>query len=147
MLIVGEHIEPDVMFDCGQCFRFIKQSESYRGIVRGRILDVEKTSEGLLLRPVCDEDTELWEDYFDLKTNYSIIEERFARDAVLAKTLQYASGMRILNQEPFETIITFIISANNNVGRIRKIVEAICESCGKEFIYKGKKYYARCCIC
>lgn len=133
---------PEVIFCCGQCFRFFKEGEDYVGVAHGRVIRVEKREHGMILHNAEAEDAALWREYFDLGRSYHAIESAFMQDAVLRKTIPAARGMRLLNQDPFETIITFIISANNNVGRIQKIVERICACCGKEIIYKGRKYHA-----
>jgi len=139
ILLTGEKFVSENIFDCGQCFRFIKNTDEYIGVAHNRILHVKELEEGVYIYPVKQEEYELWEYYFDLKRDYSEIERSFAKDSVLRKTLELAGGMRVLHQDPFETIITFIISANNNIGRIRKIIEKLCETCGKKL---AEEHYA-----
>lgn len=141
MIFLGETIDPDVVFECGQCFRFIKDNKGYVGVAHGHVLRVRQIGNGISIIST-GKDPELWRNYFDLGLCYSEIEKKFAEDAVLSKTISCAKGMRLLNQDPFETIITFIISANNNIGRIRKIVENICKYCAKALEFEGKEYYA-----
>ena len=142
ILLSGERIDPDIVFNCGQCFRFIPDGDGYIGIAHGRVLNVRNSNEGLYLYPVSQDEIALWADYFDAETDYTSLEEKFRKDKIMKRTLAAASGMRLLNQDPFETIITFIISANNNEKRIRKIVENICEKCGNKLKYNDRIFYA-----
>lgn len=124
--IKGVELRPEVVFECGQAFRFLPKDGGYQGVARGRALFIGNTTEGFFLEPCSREEYEaIWKDYFDLNLSYEKILKELSRDPVVKKAAAYSRGMRLLNQEPFETLITFIVSANNNVGRIRKIVQAI----------------------
>lgn len=132
ILLEDEWISPEKTFNCGQCFRFYSEEEGFCGIAHGRILHVRKTEKGLYLFPVPAEDESLWADYFDAETDYRAVSEKFSHDPVMREAAAAAEGIRLLNQDPFETIITFIVSANNNIPRIRSIIEKICRACGTE---------------
>ena len=143
MKITGEDIRPEIVFDCGQCFRFNPDGCGYTGVAHKKVLHAEKTNSGLFLYPCTQDDFKnIWFEYFDLGLCYSDIEESFKKDGVLAKTIECSKGMRLLVQEPFETLISFIISANNNIGRIKGIIERICALCGEEIEFEGGKYHA-----
>jgi N-glycosylase/DNA lyase len=135
--------EPAHIFDNGQCFRFIRQADgAYHGVARGRFLRVEKNGDDVSLFPCSrDEFESIWSSYFDLGRDYAKL---FADcgDKALLEGRKYAKGLRVLNQEPFETLISFIISANNNLGRIRGIVERICGACGEPFDCAGRACHA-----
>ena len=141
LLFRGEQIDLDVVFNCGQCFRFVKEEESYVGVVGGRPVRIRQLEDGIgITSDECD--AAFWRNYFDLDLSYGVLEKKFSEKEILKQAVSCARGMRLLNQEPFETIITFIISANNNVGRIRRIVENICKYCAKKLVFEGKEYYA-----
>lgn len=131
-IITGERIDPAIVFDCGQCFRFLPDGEDgFSGIAHGRLLRVLDKKDALVLKDVQEDEFNLiWRDFFDLDIEYSAITDAFKEDEIVSAAVRSCPGMRLLNQEPFETLITFIISANNNIPRIRKIVEAICRICG-----------------
>lgn len=140
--IKGVELRPEVVFECGQAFRFLPKDEGYQGVARGRALFIGNTTEGFFLEPCSREEYEaIWKDYFDLNLSYEKILKELSRDPVVKKAAAYSRGMRLLNQEPFETLITFIVSANNNVGRIRKIVQAIAREVGKPIRFRGETLY------
>ncbi len=72
-----------------------------------------------------------WERYFDAETDYEAILNRFSEDGILRCAVSENRGLRILRQEPFETLITFILSQNNNIPRIRGLVERLCAAFGE----------------
>ena len=136
--------EPRQIFECGQCFRWDRQAdESYIGIFNGNVLNVKKENNDIVFRGICDGDIkEICTEYFDLKRNYEEIKETLSKvDENISKSILYGSGIRLLNQDLWETIISFIISANNNIPRIKKIIETISKRYGKEINWDGKKYY------
>ena len=119
------------IFECGQCFRWVPDgSGAYTGAagsfaakasVEGDTLTVEATGG----------DEAFWRNYFDLDTDYGAIKKKLIGSEPRIKTAaEYGYGIRILNQDPFEMIISFIISQNNNIPRIRKNIESLCEKYG-----------------
>ena len=120
--------------DCGQCFRWSEQSDgSFCGIVRGRFAQVRMDGNSLILDGAEESDRMMWRDYFDLDLDYGKVKrELSALHPVLAQAARFAPGIRILNQEPFEALISFIISQNNNIKRIAGIVDRLCENFGQE---------------
>lgn len=133
--------EPSHIFENGQAFRFFPCGEgAYEGVAHGRYLRVCKNGDRATLFPCTKRDfEEIWKHYFDLERDYSSL---FCAcgDEALAAGRQFGCGMRILNQQPFETLISFIISANNNLKRIRGIVEKLCALCGEPFEQEGKTW-------
>ena len=126
--------EPSHIFECGQCFNFHKEEDgSYTAVFMEKIINVLKLDEGVsLIRNIRLEDfNEIFYDYFDLGLDYEAIKEEIAIDPVMEKATDYGYGIRILNQEVFETTISFIISANNQIPRIKKAVRIISERYGK----------------
>ena len=85
---------------------------------------------------------EIVTNYFDLNRDYSEIKEKLSKiDENVNLSIQYGEGIRILNQDLWETIISFIISANNNIPRIKGIIERLSQKYGKEINWNGEKYY------
>ncbi len=132
------------IFDCGQCFRWNEQEdESYTGIFKNNVINVKKENNEITFEGICEKDIkETIENYFDLNRNYEEIKERLSKiDENMKTSIEYGQGIRILNQDLWETIISFIISANNNIPRIKGIIERLSEKYGNEIEFNGKKYY------
>ena len=132
------------IFDCGQCFRWNKQSDgSYTGVFKGNVMNVQKEGNILKFKGMCNGNIkEIVEDYFDLKRDYEKIKEQLSKiDENVKTSIQYGQGIRILNQDLWEMIISYIISANNNIPRIKGIIERLSKAYGKEIEWNGEKYY------
>ncbi len=137
------HFDPETILFCGQAFRWQKEGRRYVGVAHGRVLCMEKTQDDICLYPATRaEYAEIWEDYFDLKRDYAAVQQCYTGDEVLEKGMAYACGMRVLNQQPFETMISFIISANNNIKRITGIIERLCRQYGQKILFEGREYFA-----
>jgi len=132
------------IFECGQCFRWERQENgNYIGVARGKVLEVEKRNEDVVIYNISeDEFREVWVKYFDLFRDYGTIKEVLSKDPFLKKAVEFGSGIRILNQEPFELIISFIISSNNRIPMIKRGIKKISEKWGRKILYKGKEYYS-----
>jgi|GEM_PF-2003218 len=136
--------EPVHIFDCGQCFRWDKELDgSYTGVFKGNVMNVKKDGNNVTFKGICNGDIEeICRDYFDLNTDYEDIKEKLSKiDDNVKTSVGYGSGIRILNQDLWETIISFIISANNNIPRIKGIIDRISKKYGKEVNWNGTKYY------
>lgn len=138
--------ELDHIFECGQCFRWNKQEDgSYIGVIKDGVMQVKKqnSSNEIVIQGKCNGDIkEMANKYFDLETSYEAIKNKLSKiDDYLKTSIEFGNGIRILNQDLWETIISFIISANNNIPRIKGIIERISQAYGKEITYQGKKYY------
>lgn len=143
----------DHIFDSGQCFRWTKEEDgSYSGIAFGQPTNIsfhpykEQGRIGTLIIDNISEKEyeEKWKQYLDLDTDYSAVKKQLVKnDQVLAKAIEYGHGIRILRQESWEAAISFIVSQNNNIVRIKKNIGGLCESFG-EYVgeYRGKAYYA-----
>lgn len=139
-----ESFEPKHIFECGQCFRWNEQQDgSYTGVVGENVLNVKKEENKVIVTGMCKDDIEkICTDYFDLNTNYEEIKERLSSiDNNLKISIKYGNGIRILNQDNWEALISFIISANNNIPRIKGIIERISKKYGKKIIWNNKEYY------
>lgn len=132
------------IFECGQCFRWNKEEDgSYTGVFANNVINVSKTTKGIYFKGVCEKDiVNTVIDYFDLDRDYNEIKRTLAKvDNNMKESIRYGEGIRILNQDLWETIISFIISANNNIPRIKGIIERLSKKYGKEIEYNNKKYY------
>ena len=132
------------IFDCGQCFRWNKQDDgSYTGVFKENVMNVQKNGDTVIFKGICNGDIkEIVQDYFDLNRNYEEIKETLSKiDDNVKTSIQYGQGIRILNQDLWEMIISYIISANNNIPRIKGIIDRISKKYGKEVNWNGTKYY------
>ena len=133
------------IFECGQCFRWNEQEDgSYTGIWKENLVNVKKEGEDYIFTGICKNGNleEEIKEYFDLNRDYEKIKEELSKiDDYMKDSIQYGKGIRILNQDLWETIISFIISANNNIPRIKGIIERLSEKYGKKIEWRGKRYY------
>lgn len=145
LILYHESFDPKDIFTCGQCFNFFKEDDgSYTAIFLDKIINLKKEDEKIIIDGVgLDDFYEIFYDYFDLDTDYEKIKEEILKDEILEKAIAYGNGIRILNQDFFETLISFIISANNQIPRIKKSVRIISERYGTYIgEYKNRKYYS-----
>ena len=122
--------EPKHIFECGQCFRWDEEPDgSYTGIVKDNVINVKKVDNTVYFTSLgADNLKNLVDDYFDLGRDYEKIKETLSEiDEYLENSIRYGNGIRILNQDLWETIISFIISANNNIPRIKGIINRISQ--------------------
>ena len=145
--------------DCGQCFRWERVPNSrheteWIGVAYGKLISVAQDGKELIFYNVMlDEFEEIWCHYFALDEDYEAIDLELLENCdnpIFNKALEEGKGIRILHQEPWEAICSFIISQNNNIPRIKKIIEALSSSLGSpidaflmdEHGAKGQIYYS-----
>lgn len=115
--------------ESGECFRWNKIGDKhYFGIIGQDYCEVWQDGNNVEFSGITEEK---FKHYFDLERDYSKIKEYYMQDEILKKAIGFGEGIRILNQDKFETLISFIISANNNIPRIRKSVYKISKKYGK----------------
>ena len=131
------------ILECGQCFRWDKISDTeYIVVAFGRVIEISQKGNEVTIHNTNEEDfNNIWLHYFDLETNYDEIKDNLSKDEILRKSIEYGYGIRILNQDPFEMLISFIISARNSIPSIKKTVKRICEKWGDKITYKDNEYY------
>lgn len=130
-------------FTCGQCFRWTEQPDgSYLGIVRGLPARVSDQDGALVLSSDEQQFSQLWRGYFDCDTDYATICDSFAVDAFTAAAADFGRGIRILRQEPWEALCTFILSQCNNIPRITGIVDRLCTLLGEPISFEQQTLYA-----
>ena len=131
------------IFECGQCFRWNEEPDgSYTGIFGHNVLNV-KEEKDIVITGICNGDIEdICKYYFDLDRNYEEIKKTLSLvDDNMKESIKYGEGIRILNQDLWEMIISFIISANNNIPRIKGIIERMSAKYGQEIKFRGTSYY------
>ena len=132
------------IFECGQCFRWDKQDDgSYTGVFKGNVLNVKKEKNEVIFNGICNGNIEeVITDYFDLNRDYEKIKKQLSKiDNNVSNSIKYGEGIRILNQDLWETIISFIISANNNIPRIKGIIERLSINYGNDIEWNDATYY------
>ena len=120
--------------DCGQCFRWkADEKGNWRGVVKGIYGNIRQDSDGITFLGADEKEfNEIWLDYFDFGRDYDALKADFGANEMLRSACEFAPGIRVLRQEPWEAFITFIISQNNNIARIKGIVERLCKAFGEE---------------
>lgn len=113
---------------CGQIFSYQKTLEGYDVFSRDKRATVLEKENGY---EVITKDVDYFENFFDLKTDYASIKRELEKHPILKQPIAYGGGIRILRQDPFETLLSFIISANNNIKRIQLILNRLRESLGE----------------
>lgn len=138
-----DSFDPKMIFECGQAFNWTKEEdESYTTCAFSKILNVKKEGKDIILSTNREDFENLWMDYFDLQTNYEKIKSNLLIDETMDAAISYGHGIRILNQDPYETIISFIISANNRINQIKNSISLISKYYGTYIgTYRGKDYY------
>ena len=132
------------IFECGQCFRWEqKEDGSYIGIIKEGVLRVYQDGNTITFEGNLEGDfKEIVYNYFDLNTDYNIYKQKLSKvDKYMKESICYGDGIRILRQDLWETIISFIISANNNIPRIKKIIGSISKKYGKKVEFEGQDYF------
>lgn len=132
------------IFECGQCFRWVREQDgSYSGVVREKVINAAFQAGDLILDNVTFEEFDrIWYDYFDLGRDYGAVKKAVAVDDIMREAVAFGGGIRLLRQETWETMISFIISANNNIPRITRIINDLSRLYGRELEYRGRKYYS-----
>lgn len=126
-------INLDYTLDCGQSFRWEKENDVWSAVAYGRKISVSQKNENtLVFYDTTEEDFEnIWKNYFDLERDYDSIISRFSSDTHLKTASEKYYGIRVLAQEPWEALCSFIISQNNNIPRIKGIIKRLCENFGE----------------
>ncbi len=142
-VLISETMDFDVArsCECGQCFRFFEKDGDYVGVVQNKVVTLSPRADGCFIPDVSKEYFEaVLRPYFDLDRDYDgIVKEICENDKVMQKACEYGRGIRLFNQDTWETLISFIISQNNNIPRIKGIISRLCALCGEDM---GNGYYS-----
>ncbi len=133
VIITPDCFDLALTLDCGQAFRWVQMGEDeWHGVAFSKPLTLKKTERGIEFIGTNRDDFEnLWIPYFDLERDYSVLCRKFMADRYLAEAVDTCYGIRLLRQEPWEAICSFIISQNNNIPRIKGIIDRLCRLSGE----------------
>lgn len=137
--------DPKHIFECGQCFRWMAEEDgSYTGVAKGKVINVSRENDTVYIKNSSLKDfNDIWKDYFDLNTDYTKIKNILKNmDEHLEKATEFGWGIRILRQDPWEMIISFIISSNNRIPMIQRAIGNLSRQYGTYIgQYNGVDYY------
>lgn len=139
IVVYETDLDLDETLDCGQAFRWKKIPSDYLCTYEGAFINdklrISQLEKGKFLFHDTDENDFIskWIKYFDLETDYSELKRAFSEDETLAKACDYAGGIRLLRQDSWECLISFIISQNNNIPRIKGIIDRLCDNYSGRF--------------
>lgn len=137
--------DPKHIFECGQCFRWMAEEDgSYTGVAKGKVINVSRENDTVYIKNSSLKDfNDIWKDYFDLNTDYTKIKNILKNmDKHLEKATEFGWGIRILRQDPWEMIISFIISSNNRIPMIQRAIGNLSRQYGTYIgQYNGVDYY------
>ncbi len=130
-------------FLCGQCFRWQPEPDgSFTGVAYGQVVNLSMDGDTLFISNTTKEQFwSVWYPYLDLGRDYGAVKRTLSTDIQMQQALQYGWGIRILNQEPFECLASFVLSSQNTIPRIQKIIAAMCRLFGERISYRQKTYY------
>ena len=140
-----DHFRLEDTFLCGQCFRWKKDEDGvFRGVVQNHAVKMYYVDEKTIYVESSNPDLVYWSHYLSFSTDYNTVEDSFKDDENLKKCIEAGRGIRLLHQDLWETLVSFIISANNNIPRIQGIIEKLCQLFGEEipkwvFLTKSSK--------
>ncbi len=141
LLIKSDMFSAAQTFLCGQCFRFDRDGDGFVGVAHGRVLNVCDAEDGVLIKNMTESEFDArWRHYFDLDRDYAAVAATFPQsDEHLMLAVRSCGGIRILNQDPWEALLSFIISQNNNIPRIKGVIKNMCRLFGDSI---GDDFYA-----
>ncbi len=137
-----DHFDLEQTFLCGQAFRWeADQSGAFYGIARNNVAKVYHHDKNTIYIESSNPDLVYWSNYLNFSCDYNTVERELSDDKILLPCIEVGRGIRILRQDLWETIVSFIISANNNIPRIKKIINKMCELFGDKIEFDGKIFY------
>ena len=129
-------------FECGQCFRWdADDSGAYVGIAHERVVRLRQSGDSVFISSSVDDFESVWRGYFDLDRDYAKIRQILCIDDFMRRATTFGEGIRLLRQDKWEALCSFIISQNNNIPRIKTIIERLCREFGDVIEFEGGIYY------
>ena len=130
------------IFECGQCFRWNADGEGvYTGVAMNRVAKIRRHGDSILITSSPEDFESIWRGYFDLDRSYGEIREGLCIDSYIKEASDFGAGIRILRQDKWEALCSFIISQCNNIPRIKKIIETLCRGFGDPIAFEGETFY------
>lgn len=137
-----DHFDLEDTFMCGQAFRWEKDPDGvFYGVVDNYAVKAYWHDSNTIYMESSNPDLVYWSHYLNFSCDYNEAEMALSKDPIMTSAIEKGRGIRILRQDLWETIVSFIISANNNIPRIRKIINSLCENFGEEIHFDGKVFY------
>ena len=155
---IPDLFDPEETLTCGQAFRWKEVLGEdgvpcWEGVAKGHVLRLRKEQKNILFFCSRQDFDDIWRDYFDLEQDYEEKRTFLASlSPVLSNAAEYAPGIRILRQEPWEALCSFIISQNNNIPRIQGIIDRLCRLLGdpipgsSHYTFPGPEKLAACTV-
>ncbi|MCL1834823.1 MAG: DNA-3-methyladenine glycosylase 2 family protein [Oscillospiraceae bacterium] len=140
-LIGAGDFDPSLIFECGQCFRWnAGEDGAYTGVALGRAARVRREGGSIFISGTAADFEDVWRGYFDLELDYESVRNQLSVDTFMKKACAYGAGIRIMRQDKWEALCSFIISQCNNIPRIKKIIESLCSLYGDRVVFEGGDY-------
>ena len=135
---------PEHTFDCGQCFRWEKQDDgSYIGIANSQVARISAEGENVTIDGISLSEYEsFWRKYLDADRNYSEIKKAVSINDTMIRSVEFGYGIRILKQDFFEALISFIISQRSSIPKIKSCIKKLCALYGEEIEFENTTYYS-----
>ena len=141
------------IFECGQCFRWEvdesilpdksdNKNDHYIGVAYDRVVKLRKTNTSIFISGSINDYKTIWHDYFDLNRNYTKIRRQLCTDDFMKRATEFGKGIRLLRQDKWEALCSFIISQNNNIPRIKSIIDMLCREFGDVIEFENDRYYS-----
>ena len=131
------------IFGCGQCFRWDADADgAYTGVAMGRVARVRQEGGSVFISGAAEDFETIWRSYFDLDRDYAAIREQLCIDDFMRRATDFGAGIRILRQDSWEALCSFIISQCNNIPRIKKIIASLCGLFGDRIEFRGGEYFS-----
>ncbi len=148
----ADALDVGLSLDCGQAFRWEKKGDCWHGVAFGKAVDILQNGKEITISGnVSEDDITTWVEYFDLNRDYTSICQRLCVDDYLNRAITEFGGIRILKQESWEALCSFIISQNNNIPRIKGIIGRLCATFGEDlgngdYSFPGAEALANCTV-
>jgi len=131
------------IFECGQCFRWnADENGTYFGVAHGHAVRLRYRKDNIFISGTIDEFESIWRDYFDFDRDYAEIRQKLCIDDFMTCATEFGAGIRLLRQDKWEALCSFIISQNNNIPRIKMIIDTLCREFGDVLDFEDKQYHA-----
>lgn len=135
-------LDPVKTFECGQCFRWNAEGDgAYFGVAGDRAARLVREGDEVFLLCGPGDFDGFWRNYFDLERDYGAVSRSFGGGDYLRRCCAYGEGIRILRQDAWEALCSFILSQCNNIPRIKRLVETLCACFGEEREFAGRPYH------
>ena len=143
MIKIKNNFDLKATITCGQMFRYFEKDNSFTIVIKDRVINLKEDGDYILIESNKEENLEaIIYDYFDLNRDYEVIEQEIInRDTKIKDAINFSKGLKMIHQDPFETLISYIISQNNRVPSIANALNLLSINYGEKVIFKDKEYY------